>query len=316
MMPAERRPTGSQSPAAVPPWPGLAGYRYAGSRTIDRAEEFDDIGYEGFDNLPLSLVPALFESAPAYALATAVGADVRTRDFAVGSMLGTLDEVVGRTGCKLLMIFVDCDDELLEGRYTETCRPRPFAGDRPIIDGIRLERGMVASMRGPADLTTDTSDLNAGELKRLLTGHFSQKTTGVQVFITSFAYWNGLPRNADLVFDVRFLDNPHYLPELLALSGRDLAVATHIEQDPGFLPFFPRLLPLPQPLLPPYEEGGKPYLTIGIGCTGGRHRSVYVVERLITELRMAGWRVELSHRDLVTPLPPAPIQASAPVLAS
>jgi RNase adapter protein RapZ len=316
MMPAERRPTGSQSPVAVPRGRVLLVIGMPGAGRSTAPKTLDDIGYEGFDNLPLAPVPALFESAAADALATAVGADVRTRAFAIGSMLGTLNEVVGRTGCKLLVIFVDCDDELLEGRYTETCRPRPFAGDRPIIDGIRLERGMVASMRGPADLTTDTSDLNAGELKRLLTGHFSQKTTGVQVFITSLAYWNGLPRNADLVFDVRFLDNPHYLPELRALSGRDLAVATHIEQDPGFLPFFPRLLPLLQPLLPLYEEGGKPYLTIGIGCTGGRHRSVYVVEQLITELRIAGWRVELSHRDLVTPLPPAPIQASAPVLAS
>jgi UPF0042 nucleotide-binding protein len=175
---------------------------------------------------------------------------------------------------------------------------------------------MVASMRGPADLTIDTPDLNAPELKRLLTGHFSQKTTGVQLFILSFAYRNGLPRNADLVFDVRFLDNPHYLPKLRALIGRDPAVATHIEQHPGFLSFFSRLLSLRKRLLPLYEKRGKTFLTIGIGCTGGRHRSVYVVERLITELCVAGWRVELSHRDLVTPLLPAAIQASVPVLAS
>jgi UPF0042 nucleotide-binding protein len=275
----------------------------------------DDIGYAAFDNLPLSPVPALFESAAADALAT-VSADVRTRGFAIGSMLETLDEVVARTVCKLQVIFLDYDDELLERRYTETRRPHPFARGRPIVDGIRLERGMVASMRGAADLAIDTSDLNAAELKRLLTGHFSQKTIGVQVFITSFAYRNGLPRNADLVFDVRFLDNPHYLPELPPLTGRDLAVATHIEQDLGFLSFFLRLLRLLQSLLPLYEKEGKTYLTIGIGCTGGRHSSVYVVERLIAELRVAGSRVELSHRDLVTPFPPAPIHASAPVLAS
>jgi UPF0042 nucleotide-binding protein len=277
----------------------------------------DDICYEAFDdNLPLSPVPALFESAAADALATAVSADVRTRGFAIGSMLGTLDEIVGRTGCKLQVIFVDYDDELLERRYVETGRPHPFAGGRPIIDGIRLERRMAASMRGPADLAIDTSDLNAAELKRLLNGHFSQKTTGVQVFITSFAYRKGLPRNADLVFDVRLLDNPHYLPELRPLTGRDLAVATHIEQDLRFLSFSLRLLRLLQSLLPLYEKEGKTYLTVGIGCTGGRHRSVYVVERLIAELRVAGSRVELSHRDLVTPFPPGPIQASAPVFAS
>ena len=276
----------------------------------------EDMGYEAFDNLPLSLVSALIESAAADAPAIAVGADVRTRGFAIGSMLGTLDEVVGRTARKLQVIFVDCDDELLERRYTETRRPHPFAGDRPVIDGIRLERGVVASLRDRADLVIDTSDLNAAELKRLLTGHFSQKNIGVRVFVTSFAYRYGLPRNADLVFDVRFLDNPHYVPELRWLTGRDLAVATRIEQDPGFLPFFSRLLSLLEPLLPRYEKEGKTYLTIGIGCTGGRHRSVYVAERLVAELRAAGSRVELSHRDLVTPFPPAPIQASAPVLAS
>ena len=276
----------------------------------------EDMGYEAFDNLPLSLVSALIESAAADAPAIAVGADVRTRGFAIGSMLGTLDEVVGRTARKLQVIFVDCDDELLERRYTETRRPHPFAGDRPVIDGIRLERGVVASLRDRADLVIDTSDLNAAELKRLLTGHFSQKNIGVRVFVTSFAYRYGLPRNADLVFDVRFLDNPHYVPELRWLTGRDLAVATRIEQDPGFLPFFSRLLSLLEPLLPRYEKEGKTYLTIGIGCTGGRHRSVYVAERLVAELRTAGSRVELSHRDLVTPFPPAPIQASAPVLAS
>ena len=166
-------------------------------------------------------------------------------------------------------------------------------------------------MRSCADLVIDTSDLNAAELKRLLTEYFPQKTTGVQVFITSFAYRNGLPRNADLVFDVCFRDNPSYVLEL-----RPRAIATHIEQDPGFLPFFSRLLRLLQSLLPLYKKEGKINLTIGIGCTGGRHRSVDVVERLVAELGVAGSRVGLSHRDLGTPCPAAPIQASAPVLAS
>jgi len=315
-MTAECCPKGFRSPVAVSRGRVLLVTGMSGAGRSTALKTLEDMGYEAFDNLPLSLVSALIESAAADAPAIAVGADVRTRGFAIGSMLGTLDEVVGRTARKLQVIFVDCDDELLERRYTETRRPHPFAGDRPVIDGIRLERGVVASLRDRADLVIDTSDLNAAELKRLLTGHFSQKNIGVRVFVTSFAYRYGLPRNADLVFDVRFLDNPHYVPELRWLTGRDLAVATRIEQDPGFLPFFSGLLSLLEPLLPRYEKEGKTYLTIGIGCTGGRHRSVYVAERLVAELRAAGSRVELSHRDLVTPFPPAPIQASAPVLAS
>jgi UPF0042 nucleotide-binding protein len=175
---------------------------------------------------------------------------------------------------------------------------------------------VVAALRDRVDLVIDTSHLNAAELKRLLTGHFSQETAGVQVFVTSFAYRHGLPRNADLVFDVRIPENPHYVPELGPLTGQDLAVATYIEQDTGFLPFFSGLLCLLEPLLPRYEKEGKVYLTIGIGCTGGRHRSVYVAERLVAEVRAAGSHVELSHRDLVMPCSPAPTRAGAPVLAS
>jgi UPF0042 nucleotide-binding protein len=273
------------------------------------------MGFEAFDNLPLSLVPALIESA-ADASAIAVGADLRTRGFTIGSMLGNLAEVVGRTARKLLVIFVDCDDELLERRYTETRRPHPFTGERTVMDGIRLERGVVAPLRGRADLVIYTSHLNAAELKRLLIGHFSEKTIGLRVFVTSFAYHHGLPRNADLVFDIRFLDNPYCVPEPRPLTGRDPVVAKHIEQDPGFLPFFSGLLCLLEPLLQRYEKEGKTYLTIGIGCTGGRHRSVYVAGRLVAELRATGSRVELSHRDLVMPGSPAPTQAGPPVLAS
>jgi len=276
----------------------------------------EDMGYEAFDNLPLSLVPALIESAAADAPAIAVGADLRTRGFAIESMLETLDHVVGRTARELEVIFIDCDDERLERRYTETRRPHPLAGDRPVMDGIRLERRVVSALRDRADLVIDTSYLTAGALKRLLTGHFAQETIGLRIFITSFAYRHGLPRDADLIFDVRFLDNPHYVPELRSLNGLHPAVAEHIERDPGFPAFFSGLWRLLWSLLPRYEKEGKTYLTIGIGCTGGRHRSVYVAERLAAELRTAGSRVELSHRDLAMSGSPAPISTGAPALAS
>ena len=287
-------PAGSAAPARVLLVTGMSG---AGRSTA--LKTLEDMGYEAFDNLPLSLVPALIESIAADASAIAVGADLRTRGFAIESMLEPLDAVVGRTGRELKVLFIDCDDEPLQRRYTESRRPHPLAGDRPVKDGIRLERRVVSALRDRADLVIDTSDLSAAELKRLLTGQFSLAAGGLRIFVTSFAYRHGIPRDADLIFDVRFLDNPHYVPELRQLTGRDPAVAAHIEQDPDLAPFLVGFWRLLEPLLPRYEQEGKTYLTIAIGCTGGRHRSVYVTERLAAQLGAAGLRVELAHRDLI-----------------
>ena len=270
----------------------------------------EDMGYEAFDNLPIPLVPALLETAAADAPAIAVGADPRTRGFSIESMLDTLDAAVDDGPDGLRVLFIDCDDERLERRYTETRRPHPLAGDRPVIDGVRLERRALAPLRDRADLVIDTSALTVADLKRLLTGHFALKAGGLRVFVASFAYRQGLPRDADLIFDVRFLDNPYYVPALRALTGRDAAVAAHINEDAAFAPFFDRLWRLLRPLLPRYEMSGKTYLTIAIGCTGGRHRSVYVAERLAARIADSGWRVELAHRDL-PPASPA-LAADAP----
>ena len=291
---AEPSPAGSAAPARVLLVTGMSG---AGRSTA--LKTLEDMGYEAFDNLPLSLIPALIESIAADASAIAVGADLRTRGFAIESMLEPLDAVVGRTGRELKVLFIDCDDEPLQRRYTESRRPHPLAGDRPVTDGIRLERRVVSALRDRADLVIDTSDLSAAELKRLLTGQFSLAAGGLRIFVTSFAYRHGIPRDADLIFDVRFLDNPHYVPELRQLTGRDPAVAAHIEQDPDLAPFLVGFWRLLEPLLPRYEQEGKTYLTIAIGCTGGRHRSVYVTERLAAQLGAAGLRVELAHRDLI-----------------
>jgi UPF0042 nucleotide-binding protein len=271
----------------------------------------EDMGYEAFDNLPLSLVSALIENAAADAPAIAVGAGARTRGFAIESMLETLDLAVRERARQLKVLFIDCDDERLERRYTETRRPHPPAGDRPIIDGIRLERQALSTLCDCADLVIDTSLLTAADLKRLLTGHFAIESSGLRVFVTSFAYRRGIPRDADLIFDVRFLDNPHYVPALRPLCGCDPEVAAHIERDPDFAPFFAGLWRLLNPLLPRYETEGKTYLTIGIGCTGGRHRSVYVAERLAARLREAGRHTEVAHRDLPLSPSPAPVPPGA-----
>ena len=268
----------------------------------------EDLGYEAVDNLPLSLVPALIESAAADAPAIAVGVDARTRGFGIATMIDTLDALAHGAGRDLQVLFVDCDDERLARRYTETRRPQPLAGDRPVMDGIRLERRVLSALRERADLVLDTSLMNAADLKRALTGHFAPNSGGLRAFVTSFSFRHGVPRDADLLFDVRFLDNPHWVPELRGLSGLDPEVAAHIEKDPDFAPFLDRLWRLLCPLLPRYRQEGKSYLTIGIGCTGGRHRSVYVAELLAERLRGEGLRVEVAHRDLG----PLPVAAARP----
>jgi RNase adapter protein RapZ len=300
----------STVPARVLLVTGMSG---AGRSTA--LKTLEDLGYETFDNLPASLVPALVESSAADGPAIAVGADTRTRGFAAETMFETLAEIIGRTGRTLGVLFIDCDDERLVRRYTETRRPHPLAGDRSIMDGIRRERQVVSALRDRADLVIDTSALTAADLKRVLTGHFALDARGMHVFVTSFAYRNGVPRDGDLIFDVRFLDNPYYVDDLRTLTGHHPAVAAYIQRDADFAPFFDRLWRLLRPLLPRYEIRGKTYLTIAIGCTGGRHRSVYVAERLAARLREAGWRVEVAHRDLPSPDMDAPIPAGASAAA-
>lgn len=267
----------------------------------------EDMGYESFDNLPAGLIPALIETTPPDR-PIAVGADTRTRGFAAETVFEPLAAAVCGSGRELCVLFVDCDDERLERRYTETRRPHPLAGDRPIMDGIRRERQLVSAYRERADVVIDTSTLTAADLKHWLAGRFALDARGLRIFVTSFAYRHGVPRDADLVFDVRFLENPYYADELRELTGRDPEVAARIERDRDFAPFLDRLWLLLQPLLPRYEQSGKTYLTIAVGCTGGRHRSVFVAERLAARLRDAGWRTELAHRDL----PPVAGAASRP----
>lgn len=270
---------------------GLSG---AGRSTALKALE--DLGYEAIDNLPLSLLPSLIGSV---AMPLAVGVDVRTRDFAVPALGDTLDRLVAEHGLDLRVVFLDCDDDRLMRRYTETRRRHPLAADRPLADGISIERERVLPLRDRADLVIDTSSLSPGDLKRLLHGHFAlDAASGISIFVTSFSYRHGLPRDADLVLDMRFLRNPHYVATLRALSGRDREVGAFIEADPDFTSSFGQLLAWLAQLLPRFEREGKSYLTIAVGCTGGRHRSVYVAERLADWFTKEGRVVGLAHRDL------------------
>jgi UPF0042 nucleotide-binding protein len=264
---------------------------------------FEDLGYEAVDNLPLGLLRGLVvaDAADGKSLErpVAIGVDIRTRGFGVDSLLREVDRLRAQPDLEMILLYLDCDDEVLRLRYTETRRRHPLVPDRPVPDGIRHEREMLAPLRQRADIVIDTSGHTVGHLKRRIAAQFGvDRPPAMAIFVTSFAYRRGLPREADLVFDVRFLDNPHYHPALRPLSGRDELVGNFIATDRDFAAFFKALTDLLGPLLPRYQAEGKSYFTIAVGCTGGRHRSVFVAERLAAWLTDQGRRVSLNHRDL------------------
>jgi UPF0042 nucleotide-binding protein len=273
---------------------GLSG---AGKSTALRALE--DAGYEAVDNLPLSFLGALVQAGGEGTRPLAIGIDARTRDFAPQPVLDALATLRAAPGVDARLLYLDADDEVLRRRFTETRRRHPLALDRPVLDGIQAERSLLWALRDGADIALDTSNATGAELRRMVQERLADDLRpGLVVAVVSFAYRWGLPREADLVFDVRFLANPHYEPALEPLTGRDPAVGAFIERDPGFEAFFAGLVAMLAALLPRYEREGKSYLTIGCGCTGGKHRSVHVAERLARWLRQRGRQVNLVHRDI------------------
>lgn len=259
---------------------------------------FEDMGFEAVDNLPLSLIGTMI-GGRGRSRSLAIGADIRTRDFAVEAFIEELDRLRSQSDCDVKTIFLDCDDDVLVKRYTETRRRHPLADDRPVPDGIKLERRLLGRLRDTADLVVDTTDITPWALKRQLIERFApDEAPGLGVFVTSFSYRRGIPREADLLFDVRFLRNPHYDAQLRPLTGRDSRVADYVSGDPDFARFYSGVTAMLELLLPRFEREGKSYLTIAIGCTGGRHRSVFVAERMAAWLADHGWRAQVHHRDL------------------
>ncbi len=288
---------GADRPAAAPHLLMVTGLSGAGKTSALKALE--DLGYEAVDNLPLSLLSVLVGQVSGLHRPLAVGVDIRTRDFGIGALLGELEALIANPKIDAKLLFLDCDDAVLQRRFTETRRRHPLAGDRPLMDGITHERTLLAPLRERADPVIDTTEMTLGDLHRMLEESFGlAHRPGLAIFVTSFAYRHGLPREADLVFDARFLKNPHYDLSLRQLTGRDAAVGAFVTADSGFAGFFEGLTAMLLPLLPRFENEGKSYLTIAIGCTGGRHRSVYIAERLAALLDEGGHRVRLRHRDI------------------
>lgn len=282
---------------------GLSG---AGKASALRALE--DIGYEAVDNPPLGMIEALVARGDGR---LAIGVDARTRGFDSGEVLAALDRLRSNTGLEPELIYVGADDTTLMRRYTESRRRHPLAPQGRVSDGIAAERALTAGLRAAADLVVDTSDLPLAELRRRIEQHFGAEASsggrGLVVSLMSFAYPRGLPPDADLVFDARFLRNPHYDPILRPRTGLDPAVGAYVAEDPDFKLFFGKLAELVEMLLPRFIQEGKKYTTVAVGCTGGRHRSVYLIEKLAERLRALagtgdgrgpGWRLHVSHREL------------------
>lgn len=295
---------------------GLSG---AGRTTTLKALE--DIGCEVVDNLPLFLLDPILThpggddpKRPGMDLdhpqALALGIDARTRDFDGQKLLEKLhktNQAIPTT--TISIIYLDCQLDVLQRRFTETRRAHPLAQDRPVIDGLLQERHLLTPLRENADLILDTTHLTPGQLRNRVTDHLSdpseKNNAHLQIHLTSFSFKKGVPRDADLVLDVRFLQNPHYDPDLRPLTGQDRNVGSYIQQDPIYSDFILHLQNLITLLLPRYQQEGKSYLTIAFGCTGGRHRSIFMTENCATWLMTEGWHVIVSHRDT----PTAPFQS-------
>ncbi len=276
---------------------GLSG---SGKSTV--AKSFEDLGYYVVDNLPLPLLRELVanplqlvgEEERRIALIT----DVRAKGFA--SEFPAIFRGIDRTQVHPTLLFLEASDESLVRRFSETRRPHPLSKDLPVAEAIQRERAMLDELRGLADLVFDTSQWNVHEIRSKVNHAFAQPAQGadMQVSLTSFGFKYGIPTGTDLLFDVRFLPNPHFVAELRPKTGADEEVVAWLERQPDFNELVERLADLLLYLLPRYRKENRSYLSVAVGCTGGRHRSVAIVELLERRLREAGWAPRLRHRDV------------------
>jgi UPF0042 nucleotide-binding protein len=277
---------------------GLLG---AGKTTALRVLE--DLGWEVIDNFPVRLFDRLIDNpetgAGTPAPPLAIGFDSRTRGFVPNDVIAQVKGLAGRHDLVVTTLFLDCSSQELERRYNETRRRHPLAADMPVAAGIRAERELLEPLRRWADMLIETSGLSANDLQILMRERFAPAPHGAMtVTVSSFGFARGMPPLADLVFDMRFLDNPHWIDALRPLTGLDSAVGDHIRQDPAFAEAFERIRDLLLLLLPRYAAQGKPYVHIAFGCTGGRHRSVFMASQIASALRGGGFSPTLLHRNL------------------
>lgn len=277
---------------------GLSG---AGKSTV--LNTLEDLGWEAVDNFPIRLAKSLLDLPPAEAQAEAgmplaIGFDSRTRGFEPAKLIAEIKHLQQRTDIEIMTLFLDCAGAEIERRYAETRRRHPLAQDRPAIDGIAQERALMEPLRDWSDLVIDTSRMSASDLQAEIRNRFRLPDGKMTVSLVSFGFSRGVPPNADLIFDLRFLKNPHWDSELRPMTGLDQAVGDYVATDPAFQGAFDRIADLLRYLLPLYDAQGKAYVTIAFGCTGGRHRSVFVTEQFARLLREDGYAPSVKHRNL------------------
>ena len=278
---------------------GLSG---AGKTTALRVLE--DLGWEAIDNFPIRLLDRLIGSEDddrpdTLSAPLAIGFDARTRGFDPDWIIALAKELVQRDDLLVSTLFLDCEDRELERRYNETRRRHPLAEGRPVSAGIAAEREWLAPLRRWADSVINTTDYSTNELQQEIRERFAEAVSQeMTVTVTSFGFARGTPPLADLMFDMRFLNNPHWQEELRELTGKDQPVGAFIRQDPAFETAVAQIRDLLLTLLPRYREQGKIYVNVAFGCTGGRHRSVYLAEEIAKALREAGFSPTVLHRNL------------------
>ena len=291
----------------------------SGAGKASTLHALEDIGFEAIDNPPLAFVEELVarHGLSDEIRQIAVGIDARSRGFKPDEVLAALRRLQENPALEAELLFVWADEGTLQRRYTETRRRHPLSPEGRVQDGIAAEQALTAPLREAADLVIDTSDLALAGLRQIVEqrygsagGDGAPASPGLSVALMSFGFPAGLPREADVVMDARFLRNPHYDPVLRPRTGLDPAVVAYVEADPVFAEFYGRLADMLLLLLPRFRQEGKKYVTIAIGCTGGRHRSVAIVEKLAATLSEAGWRVSITHRELARDR--AAIKASDP----
>jgi len=291
-------------PAVPPPPPekrplllvtGLSG---AGKSTA--LDVLEDLGWEAIDNFPVRLLKRLVTMPDDARGPMAIGVDSRTRDFVPADIIALVKDLSQRPDLALTSLFLDCAGGELERRFNETRRRHPMADGRPVQEGIYAERELLEPLRRWAEVLIDTTAMTSNDLQTRIRELFAppQAEAALTLTISSFGFARGMPPLADLVFDMRFLDNPHWVPGLKEQTGQDAPVGEHIAKDPAFAEAFARIRDLLLLLLPRYAAQGKPYVHVAFGCTGGRHRSVYTAESMAEALRGAGFSPTVRHRNL------------------
>jgi UPF0042 nucleotide-binding protein len=271
----------------------------SGSGKATALKAFEDLGFYAVDNLPIALVPKFAD----------LTSDSKTRrraaliiDIREGAQLRVFPKIFAdlRKRLDTRLIFLDAGDETLRRRFSETRRPHPLGAESTVLNSLKDERSLLQPIQKLADLYIDTSKLNVHELRALITSKFqsAEQSDSIVVYVNSFGFRHGVPADSDLVFDVRFLPNPNYIPQFKKLSGRHPSVARYIRSFPQTMEFISRISELLIYLLPHYIREGKSYLTISFGCTGGHHRSVFIASEIYKRLKKAGFTVKEHHRDI------------------